>query len=65
MYVVILGDLDSALGEEDFTVYGPFASETDAQNWAAAATAANGNDPLDMPIVVELYSSADYLQDQK
>lgn len=63
MYVVMLGSINSELGEKDFTAHGPFASEEAAQQWIDELQEKLGVDPLDMPVVVNLYDPAEYLRE--
>jgi hypothetical protein len=62
MIVVILGDPDSTLADEDFTAHGPFASKEAAQDWIKSVWEAAGADPLDTPIIVDLYAPEDYFK---
>lgn len=63
MYIVILGDADSLLGETDFNVHGPFATEDEAHAWIDEVQNEFGEDPLDEPIVLELYAPAEIFED--
>lgn len=67
MYCVIRGTDGSALEENDFNVFGPFATKPEAEQWIVDFQAATGEDmaPDDEYWVHELLSPFDQLRQEQ